>query len=97
MVYISVPPVEEIDGATFSSLRSQVEGQLIARGLVESVNFLVTTKGVPLKVGYDDAFSLTSRSASVESELALVLGPYSEFIGQLELLRQLAGKNDAII
>lgn len=74
---ISVPVTEEITTAQFSDLRSQVEALLLSRGIADSVNYLVTTKGVPLKVKGADLYY----SASVEGELALILGPYAGLIG----------------
>lgn len=85
MIYVSVPEQEIIDDATFGSLRSQIETYLTSHNLSSAINYLVTTKGVPLKVnresGGGDPFSTSSASASVESELTLILGSYSDYIG----------------
>ena len=75
---ITVPTTEEIDSAQFEDLRSQVENILITRNLKDSINYIVTTKGVPLKVSR----VVTLASSSVESELTLILGPYASNIGQ---------------
>ena len=82
IIPVAVSSSEEIDAATFDTLRMQVESYLQAHGLTDVVNYLVTTKGVPLKVNRGSIGSSTSPSSSVESELALILGPYSQFIGQ---------------
>jgi uncharacterized protein (TIGR03790 family) len=81
MIYVAVDTVEEIDSTSFNMLRSQVENYLTTNNLTNSVNYLVTTKGVPLKINRGNTFSTTSPSASVESELMLILGPYSSYIG----------------
>ncbi len=77
IIRISAPVTEEIDSLQFEQLRAQVESYLITNNLVNSINYLVTTKGVPLKVKRFDAL----RSSSVESELTLILGAYSMSIG----------------
>jgi len=81
MISVHVDTTEEIDSTMFTILRSQVEDQLILNNLQHAVNYLVTTKGVPLKVNRGSTFSQSSPSASVESELMLVLGSRSQFIG----------------
>ena len=81
IIYVNVSQSEEIDDAEFQSLRSQVESHLQANNLVNSINYLVTTKGVPLKVNRGDTFSTSSPSASVESELSLILGSNASSIG----------------
>jgi len=81
MIYVQVDTVEEIDSTQFSLLRTQVENHLMANNLQNTINYLVTTKGVPLKVNRGSTFSTTSPSSSVESELMLILGNYSSYIG----------------
>jgi uncharacterized protein (TIGR03790 family) len=75
---ISVPVTEEIDSTQFENLRSQVESYLVSNNLVNSINYIVTTKGMPLKVKHSDSYA----NASVENELSLILGPYASGIGQ---------------
>jgi uncharacterized protein (TIGR03790 family) len=82
MIYISCSTAEEIDSSEFESLRGQIEQYLTVSDLASSINYIVTTKGVPLKVNRGNTFSTTSPSSSVESELALILGPYSSSIGK---------------
>ncbi|MBM2840062.1 MAG: Internalin-related protein [Bacteroidetes bacterium] len=81
MIYVAVDTSEEIDSTMFNTLRSQVENHLTTNNMVNSINYLVTTKGVPLKVNRGNTFSTISPSASVESELMLILGQYSSYIG----------------
>jgi len=68
---------EDIDRTTFNNqVRPGVEACLKKNGLQDKVNFIVTTKGVPLGV-----WDSSSRYASVDSELSLVLGKYNTSIG----------------
>jgi len=62
---------EEIDAATFTALASQVKTCISALPPA-TINFLVTTKGVPLKTWR----SPWTSASSVDSELAIVGGPY---------------------
>jgi uncharacterized protein (TIGR03790 family) len=78
---IAVSTEEEIDNLEFESLRAQVENHIVSQGLTDRINYIVTTKGVPLKVNRGDTFSKDSPSSSVESELTLILGSYSNSIG----------------
>ena len=82
MIPVVVPVREEIDSTTFNDLRAQVETYLQSHNLTNTINYLVTTKGVPLKVNRGSISGTMSSSSSVESELALILGPYSQAIGQ---------------
>ncbi len=81
MIYVQVDTTEEVSEATFQLLRSQIESHLLANGIKNTINYLVTTKGVPLKINRGATFSTTSPSASVESELMLILGQYASYIG----------------
>ncbi|HOV98324.1 MAG TPA: TIGR03790 family protein [Bacteroidota bacterium] len=77
IIRIATSTNEEIDSITFENLRQQVEAILISRNLKDSINYLVTTKGMPLKVSHTNS----SANASVESELMLILGQYATMIG----------------
>lgn len=81
MIYVAVDTAEEIQSISFNSLRSQVEGYMTSNNLTNTINYLVTTKGIPLKVNRGDALSTSSPSASVESESMLTLGSFSSQIG----------------
>lgn len=82
MIYVSADTVEEIDSTSFDELRAQIEQHLVAHNLVNAINYLVTTKGVPLKVNRGNIGAINSPSSSVESELTLLLGPSSSSIGR---------------
>ena len=75
---ITVPTTEEIDSTQFENLRSQVENILTTCNLKDSINYIVTTKGMPLKVKRSTA----DANSSVESELTQILGPYASSIGK---------------
>ena len=84
---IDAPVSETINDAQFEAMRSEIERLLTERNLVDSINYLVTTKGLPLRINRpsgDTANSaLTARRASVESELMLILGPLADSIGNV--------------
>lgn len=82
IVRINAPLTEEIDSATFTNIRSQIEAHLINNMLREQINYIVTTKGVPLKVNRGNTFSTSSPSSSLDSELTLILSSMSGSIGQ---------------
>jgi len=82
MIYVSADTVEEIDSTQFEQLRQQIESHLITNNLVTSTNYIVTTKGVPLKVNRGNTLSSSSPSSSVESELACILGSYASYVGK---------------
>lgn len=79
---ITIAATEVINRATFASLRSQVENFMTANGLVDTINYIVTTKGVPLKV----SDSPWENQASVDSELALINDIYAGNIGNYRWL-----------
>jgi uncharacterized protein (TIGR03790 family) len=74
VIYVNITPVETINRATFNTLRAQIEENITSRGLTDKINYMVTTKGVPLRVS-------GSGNCAVDSELALILGPYSGNMG----------------
>ena len=84
IIHIVAPEQEEIDTATFNAIRLQIEDYLIGNNLKDSIDYLVTTKGVPLKVRgtENDTIGSGSSSASFDSEIALILGEYSNKIGK---------------
>jgi uncharacterized protein (TIGR03790 family) len=83
MIYVDAPTTEIIDSAQFVQIKNQIENYLTNTNLKDSINYLVTTKGIPLKVGNNCVFdSLPGMScASFDSEIGLILGDYSSFIG----------------
>ncbi len=77
IVRVTTQTTEEIDSVQFHNLRQQIESALITRNIEDSINYIVTTKGMPLKVIRRGSLS----SSSVESDLSLILGPYASSIG----------------
>ena len=81
ILHVQVPDRETIDSLEFNDLRSQVEASLMTGNLLDTVNYLVTTKGMPLRVsrggGCDSSVFSNSvlKCSCVESELPLILGP----------------------
>ncbi|MEK7513077.1 MAG: TIGR03790 family protein [Patescibacteria group bacterium] len=84
VVHVNVTTTEEITPAEFGALRAQIESYILNNNLEPVLNYLVTTKGVPLKIRPegDSCFSTNSACASVESELSLILSSYQNYIGQ---------------
>lgn len=78
---INAPIIEEIDTVDFNSIRNQIENYIIQNNLLYKINYIVTTKGLPLKVNRGNTFSTTSPSSSVESELTLILSANANKIG----------------
>lgn len=74
IIYINTVDSEDITLTDFNSqIRSPIEKYLISNNLTDKINYIVTTKGIPLKI--------TDIRRSVDSELTLILGPYSNEIG----------------
>ena len=83
VIHIKVPPQEQIDSLTFESLRRQVEAYLLTNKMKDTINYLVTTKGMPLAV-----YRSGTNASSVESDLMLILGVDSDQIGQNSWFKQ---------
>lgn len=95
----TAPNKEHIDSATFETLLNEITDSLNARNLDTGINYLVTTKGMPLGVSRDttDFFAGVPYSpfnASLESELAVLNSPAENFIGDsLAISNPFAGVN----
>lgn len=85
IIHISVPETEVIDSAQFEDLRNQIESYLISNNLADSFNYLVTTKGVPMRVERANCtYSPNTppmNCTSVESELTLLFSANAGNIG----------------
>jgi uncharacterized protein (TIGR03790 family) len=75
IINITAPNQETINRTQFDDLASQVKTKLRDRGLTDSINYMVTTTGVPLRVSGNNW-----RMASVDEELMLLDGPYESEI-----------------
>lgn len=82
ILHVQSTTVETVDSATFEDLKNQVGAALIAGNLLDSVNVLVTTKGMPLRAsanGECDSLApsvAATRCKCVEGGLSLVEGPF---------------------
>ena len=77
--HVSAPTTEVIERDEYLELEAQVATFLTDKGFMGSTLFLVTTKGVPLKVNGTNAeapFDFDGNCSSVDSELALMFSPY---------------------
>ena len=83
LIYVSAPTTEVINDAEFEQLRLQIENYLTSQNLQDQLNYLVTTKGIPLKRNGIDCIVNTNQSdcGSVDQELSLILGPHAGGIG----------------
>ncbi len=83
MIHILAPTTEDIDSLQFEQMRVQIEAHLVGWDMVDSIAYLVTTKGIPLTVNRGCVVDTISGAscASVDSELALILGAYNNAIG----------------
>jgi len=80
VIRITAPTKETITFDEFQAVRAQIEDYLISSALRDSLNYLVTTKGVPLRITHgtgDDP-----RNASFDAEIMLILGSFAPHIGQ---------------
>lgn len=77
LLTLDVAPQETVNRATYDNdIRIPVEDYLTAGGLVDEIWFIVTTKGVPLRVsGNAGSTCVTDERASVDSELSHLLRP----------------------
>ncbi|WP_455392654.1 TIGR03790 family protein [[Eubacterium] cellulosolvens] len=67
---------EQVDRVEFERIRHQIESYLGDAGLTDSINYIITTKGLPLRISHGN----WRMRASVDSELCLILGPYATWI-----------------
>ena len=75
IVYINATDKEEITLANFNNqIRVPIENFLVSNNLTDYINYIVTTKDLPLKI-------VDKQVRSVDSELTLILGPYNDSIG----------------
>jgi uncharacterized protein (TIGR03790 family) len=75
MIHINCSTQERVDSVELFSVVNQVSDYLINNNLSESINYLVTTKGVPLvfEGGNCDSVPSLIKCSSIESELTLII------------------------
>lgn len=86
---ITTSTSQTITRTTFEDeIRTPIENYIISNGLLGTINYIVTTKGVPLRISEVDTsdddinWPNTYDRASVDSELTIILGSYSGYIGE---------------
>ncbi|MDH7515768.1 MAG: TIGR03790 family protein [Bacteroidota bacterium] len=79
---IAMPTTEEIDSATYAGILAEIKNYMQAYGLTSSINYIVTTQGVPLKVRRSGGvFGISSNSGSFDSDLCLLNSQLESQIG----------------
>ncbi len=76
MCNITTSTSETVNRNEFENIRDQIEEYLENHNLTNEINYLVTTKGVPLRVS-----GSSWTNACLDSELTMILGQYSTEIG----------------
>lgn len=86
-IEIDAPAKETITPEEFADIRSQLETHLTTTGLKDSLNYFVTTKGVPLRVNFGGTLIQPDmRNASFDAEIMLILGRLANHIGANTLI-----------
>ena len=75
MITIHCSTEERVDSAELFSIVHQVGDYLVSKGIDQSINYLVTTKGIPLifEAANCDSFPENLKCSAIDSELTLVL------------------------
>ncbi len=73
VVHIQAPTTEQVSSADFTSaIRTPIENFLTSNGLTASINYIVLTKGVPIRIA--------ETTDSVDSSLTMILGSSSAYV-----------------
>jgi uncharacterized protein (TIGR03790 family) len=81
VIRVTAPTAETISASEFADLRAQIEQYLNKHQMADAINYIVTTKGLPLRVDRGATGTSYSQSSSVESELTCILGTFAGQIG----------------
>jgi uncharacterized protein (TIGR03790 family) len=84
-ILIEITEDETIDSMQFVVALQQIKAGLLAHPNIDQLNYLVTTKGLPLRVGdmcYDTLPQVIQKCSSFDSEIALLLSPDESKIGK---------------
>lgn len=83
LIRINVPEKETISDQEFRDLRSQVEARMNENALWDAIRYLVTTKGVPIRINRttENETQQMTPKASVDNELTLIGGQFASLIG----------------
>lgn len=82
IVHISCTDSFEINPSTFQLIRKQIELKLDSAGIKDSLNYLVLTKGVPVKIVVGNCTDNFGYCSSVDNELTLLFSLQSNEIGE---------------
>jgi uncharacterized protein (TIGR03790 family) len=92
MIEVNTSTDEEINDSTFNDYLEQVKSYITSNNLTNTLNYLVTTKGCPLKVSrFED--DQNNCNASVESEFMLMLSGNESVIGSCTSFNELSTGN----
>jgi uncharacterized protein (TIGR03790 family) len=89
IIQVATTTARDIDSLGFRDLQAQIEAALIAGNLLDTVQYLVTTKDMPQRVSVRNACdsvdtqpasSTLLRCTCLESELSLILSPMDSMI-----------------
>jgi uncharacterized protein (TIGR03790 family) len=70
---VAMPTTDEIDSASYVTIVNSIKNYISSNGLSNSINYIVTTQGVPLKVRRSSSvFSTMSNASSFDSDLCLM-------------------------
>lgn len=85
LISIDAPLTTSITQAEFLPLRAAMEDHLIQNDLVDSINYIVTTLGVPVRIdnGTCDSLYQFNKCSSFDTEVALLLGPLASSIAAI--------------
>ena len=82
MCALSMPITEEIDSLQFRTISNQIKSYMSTNGLTASINYIVTTQGVPLKVRRSGSvMDLWANSSSFDGDLSLLNSMLESSIG----------------
>jgi uncharacterized protein (TIGR03790 family) len=70
---LAMPTTEQIDSLAFLTIMNQIKNYMSSNGLTTTVNYIVTTQDVPLKIRRSGSVAdLNARSGSFDGELCLM-------------------------
>ena len=79
---LAMPTTDQIDSVQFLTIANQIKSFMSSNGLTNSINYIVTTQGVPLKVRRSGSvFDLFANSSSFDGDLALINSTLEAQIG----------------
>lgn len=84
LIYVVSPLEEEVDTNVFNDIAGQIEQALIDQGVLDQINYLVTTKGIPVNLRVSDSCEGVSgivHCLSFDQALSLIMGPYEHIVG----------------